>query len=80
MKTASPLIPTIRVLVLTRRNAQIMQLRGLLFFLLFTAITAVCKGEGSSEKEVTDSMMVGREEGADFKSELEVVAESEIEH
>ncbi|OAO16042.1 hypothetical protein AV274_2228 [Blastocystis sp. ATCC 50177/Nand II] len=48
-----------------------MQLRGLLFFLLFTAITAVCKGEGSSEKEVTESMMVGREEGADFKSELE---------
>ena len=57
-----------------------MQLRGLLFFLLFTAITAVCKGEGSSEKEVTESMMVGREESADFKSELEVVVKSEIEH
>lgn len=67
------------MLVLTRRNAQIMQLRGLLFFLLFTAITAVCKEEGRGEKEVAESMMVGREESADFKSELEVVAKSVIE-
>lgn len=63
----------------SKQNAQIMLLRVLFFFLVFTAIAAVCDEEGRSEKEDTESMMVNREGDVDMKTKLEVDVKSEIE-